>query len=534
MDRHPRYNLSPKNRSLLPVVLIVLGASFLWGQSSFKYKNIETLIQAGKLSEAEMQLERRLSHSPQDATAHMLLGIVYDEKKETTKARKELEKSVLLQPRDPAFRINLGKYYAEEGNLAQAEKEFQYALKLDPGNGLAHGSLGLVLMRMGRLKPAQAEFEAALATNHGDLATLLNLFKVQLARKNFVPARQTANEIRRYAPSSAELYDDLGAMQATAGDYTGAVSNFGRANEIQPGSYKTQFNLGLAYFRANDPARAATVLQAIASKHDTSELENLLGEVYEANREYLKAVRSFQKAAHMDPHNEAYSFDFIVELLTHHNFKAAVLVSKSAVIDFPESLRIHLALGAAEFGQGQFKESLSTFLAAAKKFSNSQLPLYFLASASDATALEQTETQSLLEKYIQKHSEHAWPYYYLGRFAIRIGSESPTTNGMRRAETLLKKSIQLDPHIADSHFELGTIYFEEKKWPAALAELKEATQLNPNLAEAHYKLFQLYHREGNRPKANHELQVFKKLKAEGAKHNLKLNEVHVFLYKLRQ
>jgi tetratricopeptide (TPR) repeat protein len=514
--------------------LILLSASVLWAQSTFKYQEIETLIQAGKLSEAEMQLERRLSHSPQDATAHMLLGIVYDEKKERIRAGKELEESVRLKPRDPAFHINLGRYYAEGGNLVEAKKEFQYALKLDPGNGLAHSSLGLVLMRTGHLDPAEAEFEAALASNHRDLATLLNLFKVQLSRKKFMPARQTASEIRRYAPPSAELYDDMGAMQATAGDYTGAISNFERANEIKPGSYKTQFNLGLAYYRANDLARAATVLQAAARANDTAELENLLGEIYEAEQEYLKAVQSFQKAAEMDPRNESYRFDFIVELLAHHNFKAAILISKPAVNDFPDSQRIRLALGAAEFGQGQFKESLQTFLETARKFPDAQLPLYFLASASDATAQEQAETQSLLETYIQKHPEQAWPFYYLGRFAIRSGPESAMTNSLRRAEMLLQRSIQLDPHFADSHLELGNVYIEEKNYPAALAELKEATRLDPDLSDAHYKLFQLYRRDSNKAEANRELQVFEKLKAEDAKHNMKLNEVHVFLYKLRQ
>ncbi len=519
---------------LLAVGFVFLSACFCSAQSILNYKEIESLIREAKLSEAKTKLKVYLSASPRDATAHMLLGVIYDEENETAKAKREFEESVELKPETPSFRIDLGKYYAGNGNLHAAEKEFRYALKLDPGNSIAHSNLGLVLARTGRFAGAEAEFEAALSHDPHDLAALLDLLKVQLARKEFVPARHTASEIRRLAPPSADLYDNIGAMQATSGDYLGAIGDFRRANELHPGSYRTQYNLGLAYFRANNPTQAAVVLTRLAQEHDTAELENLLGEVYERQREYLKAVRSFQKAADKDPGNKTYRFDFIADLLAHHDYGAAILIAKSAVADFPQSERIHLALGAAQFGRGQYSESLKSFSKTAEQFPNAPLPLYFLAAASDTTGKDLSETQVLLKAYIRKHPEDAWPYYFLGRLAVRSALQGSALSRLIRAETLFKTSIRLDPTYADSHFELGKLYFQEKKWSLALVELRKAVQLKPALPKAHYELSQLYRLKGNMMEAKHELQLFEKLKAEGTKETVRSEDVEMFTYKLRK
>ncbi len=498
------------------------------------YVRIERAIEERNFAWAQQELEKVLTTNPRDFRAHLMLGIVYDEENLPQKAVDEFQKSTELLPRDPAPHVNLGKSYARRGDLSRAADEFRLALRLDPRNGTALENLGLALMGQGQYGPALVEFKKGLDRHPNYLSLLLNAFKAQLALKKFPEARASAERIIELASPSADLYNRLGAMQAEFGDTTGAIENLEKASALDPHLERTQYNLGLAYYRAGNLARALETLELPRQQHDTAEIENLMGEVYEKSQEYLKAVRAFQKAAEMEPTNEDYRLDFIHELLSHQNFDAAILVAQPAVHDFPQSQRLRLALGVAYFGRGQFSESLQCFLETAQKFPDVELPLYFLALAADATGKNLEETQPLLEAFLGRHPKQFWPYYFLGHFASRGALSSQLAGDFQHALDLLSKSIALEPNYPDSHLELGNTYFQLKRWQEASEEYQKALRLNPNLAEAHYRLAQCYFHTGKTDEGEKEMETHRKLKQGEAQETLRLRQVKVFLYKLRR
>lgn len=498
------------------------------------YARIERAIEERDFAWAYQELEKYLRTNPQDFRAHMLLGVVYDEENQPGEAAREFQKSVELRPREPAPHINLGKSYARRGDPLAAARELRLALKLDPHSATAFENLGLVLMGQGEYAQALTAFQKAIDLDPKDLSFWLNVFKAQLALKKFPEVRASAKRIIELASPSADLYNRLGAMQAESGDYTGAIENLEKARALDPHLERAQYNLGLAYYRAKNLTRALQTLELLAQKRDTAEAENLLGEVYEESREYLKAVRAFQKAAEMESANEDYRFDFVRELLAHHNFDVATLVAAPAVHDFPQSQRLRLALGVAYFGRGRFRESLESFLETAKKIPDAELPLYFLALAADATGKNLEETRALLEAYLKRHPEQFWPYYFLGRAAYRPDFRGEQTGDLGRAERLLKESIRLNPNYADSHYELGVVYSEQEHWPQAMEEYEKAIRLKPDLSEAHYRLSQSYRHIGDLRRSEQEMQIHRKLKQQEAQETLRLRQVNAFLYKLRQ
>jgi tetratricopeptide (TPR) repeat protein len=279
------------------------------------------------------------------------------------------------------------------------------------------------------------------------------VLQTQLAQKRVREAQTTAERISQIAPASADLHNRLGAVQAESGDYTGAIKNLEKAIALQPGSYEFRYNLGLAYHRNSDPAHALGVLEPIRQQRDNPEIENLLGEVYEKKGQYLEAVRAFQRGAELEPANEGYRFDFVYELLIHKSFEAAIAAAKPAIRDFPQSLKLRLALGVAYFGAKLFDQSGEIFLEAAKRAPDSELPLRLLARAVDTGPVKRQEVQALVAAYLNHHPKQFWPHYFLGTNAFQDGD-------LKRALELLKQSVALAPDYPDSRFELGNVYFE--------------------------------------------------------------------------
>ena len=64
-----------------------------------------------------------------------------------------------------------------------------------------------------------------------------------------------------------------------------------------------------------------------------------------------------------------------------------------------------------------------------------------------------------------------------------------------------KKAIELDPKSAGALVNLGTIYFNARKWAEAEARYREALAADPEYALAHFDLANLYDERGDRGKA---------------------------------
>ena len=64
-----------------------------------------------------------------------------------------------------------------------------------------------------------------------------------------------------------------------------------------------------------------------------------------------------------------------------------------------------------------------------------------------------------------------------------------------------KKAIELDPHSAGALVNLGTIYFNARKWADAEKYYNQALEVDPEYALAHFDLANLYDERGDRTRA---------------------------------
>jgi tetratricopeptide (TPR) repeat protein len=85
---------------------------------------------------------------------------------------------------------------------------------------------------------------------------------------------------------------------------------------------------------------------------------------------------------------------------------------------------------------------------------------------------------------------------------------------LHEVESLLKKSIALDPSLAEAQLQLGNLYSDQKHYVTAIPYYKRAIALNSDLADAHYRLGQAYVHNNQKDLAQPELQLYQQLRAQ--------------------
>jgi tetratricopeptide (TPR) repeat protein len=85
---------------------------------------------------------------------------------------------------------------------------------------------------------------------------------------------------------------------------------------------------------------------------------------------------------------------------------------------------------------------------------------------------------------------------------------------LSQIQSLLKKSVTLDPKLAEAHLQLGNSYSDQNKHAEAIPEYLLALKLNPDLADGYYRLGQSYVRTGEKDRAQEQFQIYQKVRTQ--------------------
>jgi tetratricopeptide (TPR) repeat protein len=121
-------------------------------------------------------------------------------------------------------------------------------------------------------------------------------------------------------------------------------------------------------------------------------------------------------------------------------------------------------------------------------------------------------------------------YYYAMSLWKGKRAEDPGFD-LRQVESLLQRSVALDPKLAEAHVQLGNLYADQREYAKSIPEYARALELNPNLPDAHYRLGQDYVHVGQKDRAQGEFEIYQRLRAEHmAEVDKERAEVQQFVY----
>src|SRR6266566_6806756 len=429
---------------------------------------------------------------------------------------------------DREFQAAVAQY--DSGRYAEAAVKLENLVREVPESFEVHELLGLVysaqsqdvratqhLERAVHLKPDSAPARTNLASN------LARLGKIELATEQFKKAVELD-------PRNFETNHNLGESYVRSRKIAAAAPFLEKAQKIDPSSYDNGYDLSLAYLKTGRLADARQLIHDLLKQKNTAELHNLLGEVEEKDGKFVPAANEYELAAHLDP-SESNLFDWGSELLLHRTLEPAIEVFKRATERYPNSPRLTIGLGIALYSRGNYDDGVKSLLRAADLNPSDPRCYLFLFKAYDSSPSQAEEVIERFRRFagLQPRNGRA-PYYYAMSLWKGRRAQDPGLD-LHQIESLLKRSIELDPALAEAHVQLGNLYFEQNKYAEAVPEYVRALELSPELADAHYRLGQAYVHIGEKDRAQEQLQVYQRLRAEHlAELDKQRAEIRQFVY----
>lgn len=339
-------------------------------------------------------------------------------------------------------------------------------------------------------------------------------------------------------PGSFDANSQLGKWLVSEERPAEGIPFLERASGINPNDFQNLYSLALAYFKmANytySKTQAASLLNAAAGDKEKAQAHHLLGKIDEKLGDSLEAVHEFQHAAELDP-SEPNLFDWGSELLSHRAVEPAVEVFTKGNRLFPHSVRMLTALGASLYVLGSPEKAAQRLAEASALNPDDPNPYLFMGKMQTTEAIPPQEIAPGLSRFARLQPENALANYY---YAVSLWkSRNPATEGnaLAQIESLLKKTVQLDPRLGEADLQLGIVYAEEKETAKAISAYQEAIKANPSMEDAHYRLAQAYRQAGEPAKAQAELQLYEKISKENtAATETERRQTQQFVYQLQQ
>ncbi len=266
----------------------------------------------------------------------------------------------------------------------------------------------------------------------------------------------------------------------------------------------------LLFVRAANPQAggggSCESIRAQLKAQDRAGLHSALGDCEEAAGNFREAANQYQIAARADP-SEQNLFAFGSELLKYHGYSQGFQVFTYAAGRYPDSARIRVGLGVAQYSLGDYQHAVETLCQAVDLAPADTRALEFLGKMIGVAPELSKQIDARLGRFARLYPKNPAVNYY---YALSLRSDGATD----RAETFLQRAIAERPAYAEAHYELAQIYAESGRAKRAIDEYQQAIRYKPAWSAAHYRLAQLYSKEGNKEEARREFAIVKGLHSQ--------------------
>jgi tetratricopeptide (TPR) repeat protein len=271
-------------------------------------------------------------------------------------------------------------------------------------------------------------------------------------------------------------------------------------------------------------------LRAKLGHEENADLRAELAEIEEMEGHPLDAVGDYQRAAKMQP-TEPHLFAWGAELLLHHAAEPAIEVFAKGHRLYPQSSRMMLGLGAAQYSQRSTEQAVEIFIKACDLNPADPTPYLFLGRLQVTEQRVPSGWTDRMKRFVTLHPENAMAHYLHAMSIIK--SEEPAPD-LDTAEAELNAAVQLDPRLGDAYLQLGILRIQHADFPSAIDALQKAVETTPFPVDAHYRLAQVYRHIGDTEKASQEVAEYQKLTAQRDEQaERERHEIPQFIYTLR-
>jgi tetratricopeptide (TPR) repeat protein len=296
---------------------------------------------------------------------------------------------------------------------------------------------------------------------------------------------------------------------------------------------KQKYQSAIALESKGDLSGARDLTQKTLATGDDAEGHHLLGDLDEKMNDPLDAVREYERAARMYPSEQNY-FDWGSELLLHKAAQPAVEVFTKGASLHPQSSRMLAGLGAAQYAVRSYEDAARSLCKASDLRPGESAPYLFLGQMEKTVNTPLPCAEEKLAQFAKQQPANAGANYFYAVSLMKREKDARAGGDQRAAQTLLEKSVRLDPKYGAAYVELGALASQRGDFAQAIKDYQQAIAVSPQLSEAHYRLSLAYKRFGDEVAAKREMEAYQSAeKAESAQVEEQNRDLKQFLVILK-
>jgi tetratricopeptide (TPR) repeat protein len=444
-------------------------------------------------SSAQRWFELALKSDPKYLGALYQMAVVCMKTSEDSRARDYLQRARAVAPTfsEVYYRLSVVYQRLKEPKLAaEARDMFKKYEQLDAETRkyFSSGVLEFVqqtqdLPPSQRLERYRQELLKTEKFKPDDLNLLFMLVQVDFRLGLRDEALQRLERIGSLQPDNMEVQLRSASLLTVFNYYLEALRQLQTLVDKQPSSQQARFALASLHFQMRRGAEALQVLKAGETSADNSATyHHLLGRILVQQERVPEGLKHLHKALDLEPENEEYLADLVLELSVAGERSEAQNLLNRAKVKFPASGRIRFAEGIWYQLSTRKSEAMVAFRQAADFSWQWEVP--HLAQAS---LLLQSgsiaESQDVLEQTATLFPTSPWPHWLKGLAVLKNPETRPSQSilEMRESLSLASNRPEILPALLASSLQQRDCETAREVWKRmttfGLAAELDATQL---------------------------------------------------------
>ena len=445
---------------------------------NFEAKNELALIHL-KANEQESALnlvQQVLSEQPNNLRALVMRGTMAISSRDAPQAVSDFRTILRDQPNNTFAIRQLATAYILNDQEELAREVLQKAVAIDSNDK----QLSLLYAR---LQGKDNDYESAIGTvndllesNEDDLETIKTLFDLQIANKDYVGAKATAESMKASLKDNPLGYYLSGVLLQNEDNHAAAEKEYLTALEKQPRANEPLSGLIRLYLSEGNTDKAIQYLKDVIKKDpDYLVPYNLLGEVGMTVNDYALAINSFNSALKVNSNWWVPYRGLSMAYAAQGDREKSIQVLKRGFDQGVGVERLGLELALTQYQLGNRSDSIQIYEKIIAEIPNSALSKNNLSMILvDDQASENDINKALSYVADLEDIKEAASLDTVGWVHYRAGN-------IAKAIEILEEAVSLAPNAAELHYHLATAYSAEgSDLEKAKAHLKIALESDQN------------------------------------------------------
>ncbi|MFY9854278.1 MAG: tetratricopeptide repeat protein [Terracidiphilus sp.] len=479
-----------RNLILAACLMAALPLSVLAQTAAVSVSAVLEALQKGQYPDALRLSAELVRTEPQSYKAWTLRAVALEKSGQPKEALAAYEQALKLDP-DYLPALEGAAQLSYKSQSAQAIPLLRQIVSLQPANSTAHAMLGTLEYRHGNYAQAAIDFAAA-------------------------------DEAIRTQPNALMAY---ALCLAHVNRFPDAIARLQQVLVLRPNDAEASYDLALLQWRSDDSAAALSTLQPLldARAADGRTLR-LAAAIHESNGETPNAVELLRTAILANPDDPNSYVEFATLSFTHGSYAVGIDMVNIGLTRLPNSAALYMARGVLYGQNGDFEKAMADFEHAHKLDPGSSM-----ASSAEGIAQSQRHNHEAalqdFRRQVREHPRDALAYYLLAEalsWSSPDAKQSDDTNSVAEAISTAKKSIVLDPHLAEAYDLLASLELQADQHEQAVKACRAALAINPKDQQAVYSLILARRKTGDKAELKDLVQRLTDLrKAENEDNNRK-------------